>query len=267
MTFPCSLPCVLSIAGFDNCGGAGIQADLKTFYALGCHGASVLTVLPIQNTCGVRSIFTLPDKCVEEQLEAVFDDIKVDAIKIGVLYSKSNVQAVVNILTKYPTIPVVLDPVMGSSTGTVLLEEGVLEAMVNTLFPLVKVLTPNLNEASTLVGKPVVARNEMEWAAKKLSKKGPLAVLIKGGHLLGDSCEDCLFFEDRVFWLSEKRVKSQNTHGTGCTLSSAVAAYLAKGFDVPEAVKEAKKYLSRCLQVGLPFKVGLGKGPVNLVKQ
>ncbi len=256
---------VLSIAGFDGSGGAGIQADLKTFSALGCYGTTVLTALSVQNTLGIRSIYKLETTCIEEQLEVIFDDIQVEAVKIGMLQRQDIVESVTDMLCQYRATNIVLDPIMTAKSGDVLLLPDALVSMKKRLLPITTVLTPNLMEASQLLGYKVATKTQMEQAAIDLLKMGPQAVLVKGGHLNGD-CDDCISTKEtgcKIHWLSHPRIQSKNTHGTGCTLSAAIAAYLAKGTSILEAIKKAKDYLTQSIQTGKYLNVGRGNGSVH----
>lgn len=258
--------CTLTIAGFDGSGGAGIQADLKTFSALGCYGMSVLTALPVQNTMGVQSIYDIPDKCIEEQLRAICEDIQPDAIKIGMLHRPEVVQIILKALEKYSQIKVILDPVMLAKSGNRLLTPMTNEAMKEKLFPIATLITPNLPEASILLQREIKTREQMEQAALDLIKVGPKAALIKGGHLIQGPCDDCLCVSDphpKIYWFSSPRITTKNSHGTGCTLSAAITAYLAKGNPINESVEMAKKYIFECIKAGADFKTGQGNGPVH----
>ncbi|MDR3623538.1 MAG: bifunctional hydroxymethylpyrimidine kinase/phosphomethylpyrimidine kinase [Chlamydiales bacterium] len=256
---------VLTIAGFDGSAGAGIQADLKTFSALGCYGTTVLTAIPVQNTIGVRSVYDVSLQCIEEQIKAILDDICIDTVKIGMLYRKDIVDSVVNILCQYGVNCIVLDPVMVAKSGDVLLQPDAIATMKERLFPITTVLTPNLMEASRLLGRKIQNKAQMEKAALDLIEMGPLAVLVKGGHLDAD-CSDCLCLKNsnkQIHWFSSKRISTQNTHGTGCTLSAAIAAFLAKGFSIHESVQRAKEYLTQAISAGASLRIGQGNGPVH----
>lgn len=253
---------VLTIAGFDGSGGAGIQADLKTFSALGCYATTALTALPVQNTLGVRAIYDIEAKCVQEQIEAILDDIQIDAVKIGMLHRKDIIDAVFTVLSPYQTPNIVLDPVMVAKSGDLLLLPDAVEAMKKKLFPLVKVLTPNLQETSKLLGREITSKRQMEAAALELLEMGPEAVVVKGGHLEGD-CEDCLCLKGEFHWFSSPRILTKNTHGTGCTFSAAIAAFLARGFSIADAVRAAKEYLTEAIGAGAAIKIGHGNGPVH----
>ncbi len=254
----------LTIAGFDGSGGAGIQADIKTFSALGCYAASALTSLPVQNTMGVKSIFDIPTRCVEEQIRAILEDLQIDAVKLGVLHRHAIIESVGKILKEFKIKSIVIDPVMVAKRGEALLIADSIAAMQEHLFPITTVLTPNLMEASALLGREITEKHQMEQAALDLLKMGPEAVVIKGGHLKGD-CDDCLVLKENneIYWFEGPRIQSKNTHGTGCTFSSAVTAYLARGNTTAEAVKKAKAYLTEAIDAGVKLKIGNGNGPVH----
>lgn len=252
---------VLTIAGFDGSGGAGIQADLKTFSALGCYATTVLTALPVQNTMGVRSIYSIETACVEEQIRAILEDMSIDAIKIGMLHREDIIEAVANLLADYQG-PIVLDPVMVAKSGDKLLLPKAISALKARLIPLAMIITPNLLEASELLGREIQDKSQMEKAARDLIKMGPQAVVVKGGHLEGDSA-DCLCTSSTIHWFSAPRISTPNTHGTGCTFSAVIAALLAQGFSLVDAVHDAKEYLTGALQAGAELKIGRGHGPVH----
>lgn len=251
----------LSIAGFDGSGGAGIQADLKTFSALGCYGMTVLTALPIQNTCGVKNCYDIPLKAIEEQLEAIFADIIPDSIKIGMLFSEPIIEIVANFLGKNAAnIPIVLDPVMIAKSGDALLLPEAVDALKTRLIPLATIITPNLPEAYTLSGKT----NDFEQLGEALLKLGSKAVLLKGGHANNKTADD-LFLDQqgrRQYFRSE-RVESKNTHGTGCTLSAAICAFIARELPLFEACERAKNYLFQAILASKNNSVGKGHGPVH----
>lgn len=250
----------LTIAGFDGSGGAGLQADLKTFSALGCYGMTVLTALPIQNTQGVKKCYNLPLPSIREQLQSIFEDIIPDAIKIGMLFSAPIIEIVADFLKKSATeIPIILDPVMIAKSGHPLLQETAIDALKTQLIPLATLITPNLPEAFTLLGKI----NSLENLATELLKLGAKAVLLKGGHLDGEESNDLLLQPGNSTWLKSPRIYSKNTHGTGCTLSAAICAYLAQGYSLTHACQQAKKYLFGALQAAQNNSVGKGNGPVH----
>ena|SRR3990167_724514 len=252
----------LTIAGFDGSGGAGIQADLKTFSALGCYGMTVLTALPVQNTKGVKSIYEISTSCVEEQLQAILEDIGTDSLKVGMLHREDIVKIVVSMLTHYPSLPIVVDPVLVATSGDQLVLKSAISSIKTVLFPITTLLTPNLYEASKFLEREVRTKNQMKEAAFDLAQMGPKAVLVKGGHLL-DSCDDCLCINGKIYWISHERIQTINTHGTGCTLSAAICAFLARGFSLFDAVQCGKKYLYESIKAGAHFKIGEGHGPVH----
>lgn len=262
-------PHVLSIAGSDSGGGAGIQADLKTFAALGCYGMTAITALTAQNTTGVRAIHTVPADMVADQISAVIEDIGVDAVKIGMLHSVEIVHTVAQAITRYAMRQVVLDPVMVSTSGAVLIDSGAMDAMVRQLFPHAMLITPNLDEAALLVGRSLHTEQDLEAAATTLLAMGAPAVLLKGGHLPGEQVSDLLVIASTTntvgerFWLRAPRIATPNTHGTGCTLSSAIAAHLALGQTLVQAVNNARDYIRSALQYGASVRTGNGSGPLN----
>lgn len=256
---------VLSIAGSDPSGGAGIQADLKAFAARGTYGMAALTALTAQNTQGVTAIHPLPPDFVRAEIEAIFTDIRVDAVKIGMIANAEIAETVAATLGAHAVgIPVVLDPVMVAKGGAPLLESDANQAIITRLLPLATVITPNLPEAAALLGEPEAqTRDGMAGQAMRLLERGPRAVLIKGGHLDSDDSPDVLAEAGGVTWLEGARTRTSNTHGTGCTLSSAIAAELAKGQSVVEAVRAAKAYLAEAIAAADELSVGSGHGPVN----
>lgn len=258
------IPNLLSIAGSDPGGGAGIQADLKTFAALGCYGMAVPSALTAQNTQGVGGIHLPPAEFVGRQIKMIFADIDVSAVKIGMLGSPEIAMAVAEALQGDRSVPLVLDPVLVATSGANLGGDGVIAAMRASLFSLATVVTPNLHEAARLANTTVPAnRAEMESIARSLRADQPAAWLIKGGHGEGPTSDDVLFDGTAFHWFSAPRIQTRNTHGTGCTLSSAIAVYLAKGFPLPEAVSLAKTYLNVVLAGADALDVGKGPGPVD----
>lgn len=253
----------LTIAGSDSSGGAGIQADLKTFSALGCFGMSAITALTAQNTQGVRSIENVSPNFIKDQIESVLEDIGADAIKIGMLYTVEIIQIVAETIKKYDVKHIVVDPVMVSKSGHRLLQKEAIEALKKELLPITTVLTPNLPEASELLGQLVLKKDEMENAALELLQFGPKAVLIKGGHLEFSESSDVLAIDKRFTWFQQNRIETVNNHGTGCTLSAAITAYLAQGFKMKDAVRLSKQYLTCALESGTHYKIGKGHGPVH----
>jgi hydroxymethylpyrimidine/phosphomethylpyrimidine kinase len=255
---------VLTIAGSDSGGGAGIQADLKTFAALGCYGMSALTALTAQNTVGVRAIHAVPPEFLKAQIQAVVEDIGVDAVKIGMLHAPGIVEVVAWAIDHYRLRHVVLDPVMVATSGDRLIAEETTQVLVRELFPRATVITPNLDEAALLLGRPIAGAGGLETAAAELCALGAKAVLLKGGHLPGDEVVDLLRDADgAMLRLASARIASRNVHGTGCTLSSAMAAHLALGFALPDAVQHARTYILEAIAAGAGVLTGQGHGPLN----
>ncbi len=259
---------LLTIAGSDSGGGAGIQADLKTFSALGGYGMSVICALTAQNTRGVQAIQDVPAGFVDQQLEAVLEDIGVDAVKLGMLQSVAIIETVARRLRSANVKTVVLDPVMVAKSGHALLRDDAVDAIRSLLIPLATVVTPNLPEAAVLTRRTVRSRADMPGAGEALLAMGAEAVLVKGGHLDDESSDDCLCRRTAtggpsIQWLRQPRIETPNTHGTGCTLSSAIAAYLAREESVEAAVGAAKAYLTRALREGSGRRIGHGHGPVH----
>lgn len=252
---------VLTIAGSDSSGGAGIQADLKTMLSNRVYGMSVITSLTAQNTQGVISISDVEPSFVEAQLDAIFCDIEVDAVKIGMVSNIEIIKSIAKKLKEYNAKNVVLDPVAVSTSGFKLLEDEAVETLKKYLFPLATVITPNMFEAELLLDRKLDGIDSLIEAAKELNDKYNVACLVKGGHLTGNKAIDVLYNEGEVITLNEERVNNPNTHGTGCTLSSAIASNLAKGYSLSDSVKNAKSYLTNCLKANL--NVGKGSGPVD----
>lgn len=257
-------PVALTIAGSDSGGGAGIQADLKTFSSLGVYGASVITAITAQNTEGVRQIQAVPWEMVKGQIDAVFEDLKIDAVKIGLLYNEANIEFVADAIDSFCPSKVILDPVMISTSGSKLMEDEAIESLISELFHRVTLITPNIDEAAFLSDMPIRNEQEMETAAQKLQAMGCRSVLMKGGHLGGQEMADILFAEGEApLRLVAPAINTQNTHGTGCTLSAAIAAYMALGKKMSEAVQAAKKYITAALEAGADVQTGHGNGPLN----
>ncbi|MBY3175340.1 bifunctional hydroxymethylpyrimidine kinase/phosphomethylpyrimidine kinase [Rhizobium leguminosarum] len=255
---------VLSIAGSDPSGGAGIQADLKAFSARGVYGMAVLTALTAQNTQGVSGVHLVPPQFVADQINAVFADVRVDAVKIGMIANAGIADAVAGALSDHRDIPIVIDPVMIAKGGAALLAPEAVDVLTRRLLPLATLLTPNLPEAAALLHQPVATnRADMAAQAGRLRALGPAAVLVKGGHLDGDESPDVLATAAGLHWFEARRVPTKNTHGTGCTLSSALAAELAKGASAREAVAVAKDYLAGAVAAAGSLTVGSGHGPVQ----
>lgn len=255
---------VLSIAGSDSGGGAGIQADLKTFSALGCYGMTAITALTAQNTQGVRGIHGVPPGFLAAQIDAVVEDIGVDAVKIGMLHSPEVVQVVADAIRRYGLPNVVLDPVMVATSGDRLIAEETVGTLVRELFPLAAVVTPNLDEAGWLLGRSVADEAALDAAADGLLALGARAVLLKGGHLPGDWVVDVLALPGGEHHrLGSARIATHNGHGTGCTLSSAIAAHLALGQPLVTAVESARRYILGAIAAGADVHTGHGHGPLN----
>ncbi|MCX7124728.1 MAG: bifunctional hydroxymethylpyrimidine kinase/phosphomethylpyrimidine kinase [Gammaproteobacteria bacterium] len=254
----------LSIATTDSGGGAGTQADLKTFTALGCFGMSVITALTAQNTIGVQMIHPLPAKFIQAQINSIITDIGVDAIKIGML-ERAEIIHVVAENMKYLQCPIVLDPVMFAKGGTPLISSDAIPVMRDILFPHVTLLTPNIPEAEYIAECKIITLEDMKSAAIKISRYGVKNVLVKGGHRIEKKCIDVLYQSDKhsFTYFSSKRIVTQNTHGTGCTLSAAIAAELGKGKELSRAIFSAKTFLFKAIQSGQHYKIGRGNGPVN----
>jgi len=257
-------PIALTIAGSDSSGGAGIQADIKTFSSLGVYSASVITNITAQNTCSVHSVHPLPIDVVEAQLRAVFGDLNISCVKIGMLNSSSIIKLVSQILQEYRPKHIVLDPVMISSSGKPLIEANAIEALKTQLFPISTIVTPNIPEAATLLNSSQAkSKSAMYETITKLNKLGSHSVLLKGGHLIGDTCTDLLSESDIIHEFSQARIATNNTHGTGCTLSSAISANLALGSSIKDAVFKANVYLNNAIKFANSLKIGKGSGPVH----
>lgn len=255
------VPVALSIAGSDPSGGAGIQADIKTFTALGVYGMSVITSITVQNTEGVFRTFDLPPELVYEQIETVAKDIKTDAVKTGMLGNEDILLVVAKALKDLSLGNLVVDPVLRSTTGEEL-TKGDVEVLKRELFPLAALITPNIPEAQVLCGLEVKRLRDVEACAKELHRTGARAVLIKGGHLEGEKVIDVLFTGgDEFHYFVGDRIRTKNTHGTGCTLSAAITAFLAKGRSIEEAVQKAKEYTQKAIEKNL--NLGKGRGPLN----
>ena len=256
---------VLTIAGSDSGGGAGIQADIKAISAMGCYAASAITAITVQNTLGVQAVHPVPLDILRGQIDAVLSDIGADVVKIGMLHSSEVVILVAEMIEKYGIRNVVLDPVMVSTSGHRLIEEDAVEVIKSRLLPLARVITPNVPEAEILAGCKIAGEDEFEAIARRLSDNGNVSVLMKAGHLSGDSLVDYFYNaeDDTITRLQSKRVQTKNTHGTGCTLSSAFAAALAKGEGLTMAATSAKRYIEQAIISGAEYEIGKGHGPVN----
>lgn len=251
---------VLTIAGSDCSGGAGIQADLKTMAAHGVYGMSAITALTAQNTTGVYDVMEVEPAFVAKQIDCIFQDIEPDAVKIGMVASKEIINVIADKMKEYKVENLVVDPVMVATSGSSLILDDAMEVLCNELLPLAKVITPNLMEAEKILGKKIASEQEMEEAAKELSHKFGVGVLIKGGHF-GEDANDILYTKDTSYWMKGKRIVNPNTHGTGCTLSSAIASNLACNKDLQESVKEAKEYISGAIAENI--NLGKGRGPLH----
>lgn len=255
------MPSVLTIAGSDSGGGAGIQADLKTFSALGVYGMSVVTAVTAQNTLAVTAVHEVPVEVVAAQIDAVVGDIPPDAVKIGMLSSVAIIDVVAAKAEEHAFSPFVVDPVMIAKSGDRLLREDAVRALRERLVPLADVLTPNVPEAEVLVGRSLVSDDDMRGAAREIVGLGAKAVVMKGGHREGDAVVDLLFDGDELYEFSADRINTTSTHGTGCTFASAITAFLARGEPLPDAVGHAKEYLTEAIRRAQP--IGHGHGPVN----
>lgn len=256
---------ILTIAGSDSSSGAGIQADVKTLAALKCYGLTALTAITAQNTCEVRVVHPLPVAIVVEQIKAVLDDVGADAVKIGMLASAEIARAIAELLPQYSIPVIVLDPVLRSSSGKKLLNDRALPVLKEKLFPISTVITPNIPEAEQLLHTKISNRSQMEQAAQELATSGCEYVLLKGGHLPSEEIIDLLFSNASggLFTFSSQRVTTMNTHGSGCTLSTAIAAFLAQGFPMPTAVEKARIFTRNAMKYGAAFRIGKGKGPLH----
>ena len=256
-------PIALTIAGSDSSGGAGIQADLKTFSALGVYGASVLTALTAQNTRGVQAVEMMSAGFVDAQMTSVFDDLDVGAVKTGMLGTAEIIAVVASRLKDF-TGAAVVDPVMVATSGDMLIQEDAVSVLKRDLIPVARLITPNLDEAAKLTGLAVATSiEEMQAQGRAIIAQGAQGVLMKGGHFGGERADDLLVLPDREVLIEGRRIATENTHGTGCTLSAAIAAHLAAGLDVESAVRRAKTYLSEALEAGVRLDVGHGAGPVD----
>lgn len=256
----------LSIAGFDGSGGAGIQADLKTFSALNCYGMTVLTSLPIQNTTGVIKIYDLPIESIDKQIESIKEDIGFDVVKIGMLHKPEIIEVVYKKLSECSKIPIITDPVMFAKSGDLLLEKRALDSLKNKILPISTIITPNIYEAEYLSNGKIASKGDMIIAADEIAKYGSHFIVIKGGHLeQEENCWD-LFYNCKTKesnWFSNKRIETKNLHGTGCTFSAAIAAYIANKCSIYDSVKNANYYINKAIDSGSRYKLGKGCGPVD----
>ncbi|KAA0993933.1 bifunctional hydroxymethylpyrimidine kinase/phosphomethylpyrimidine kinase [Dyadobacter sp. UC 10] len=257
-------PTVLTIAGSDSGGGAGIQADLKTIAALGAYGTSAITALTAQNTLGVSAIHPVPPAFLRAQLEAVFEDITVDAVKIGMVNTIEVALVISEIIAKYKPGFVVFDPVMVSTSGSRLIQDETVSVLWEALFPKVNLITPNLDEAQILISEQIESVEAMKIAAEEMVRRGCNAVLLKGGHLVAPVLSDIFAQKNQDTLIMESEyIDSPNVHGTGCTLSSAIASFIATGNSLPEAIIFSKKYISGAIEAGKNVTTGAGPGPLN----
>lgn len=250
---------VLSIAGSDSSGGAGIQADLKTITCLGEYGMTVITALTAQNTMGVDNVETVSVQMVQSQIDAVFCDIRPDAVKLGMIATPDIMEAVCDKLMEYKAKNIVVDPVMVATSGSTLMENRTVRTLKERLIPIADIITPNISEAEVLSGIKIYGMEDMRNAAERIGVYCKGAILIKGGHL-SEGAEDLLYKDGKAVWFSGKRLENSNTHGTGCTLSSAIATFLAKGFCMEDSVERAKNYVAGAIAAGLDL--GNGRGPL-----
>ncbi|MGX1754256.1 bifunctional hydroxymethylpyrimidine kinase/phosphomethylpyrimidine kinase [Sphingobacterium sp. NPDC055346] len=257
------VPTVLSIAGFDGSGGAGIQADTKTISSLGCYAMNVLTALPVQNTQGVKNIFDIPVEAVNEQLDCLFEDIYPDSIKIGMVHNSKLVETIANSLKDYKG-SIVFDPVMVSTSGHRLIHEETIAAIKELLFPIAQIITPNLDEVSVLVGREISSVHAMVEVADEILSLGCNAALLKGGHLQSDILTSILIQKNHAAqYFESKRVNTKNTHGSGCSLSSAIASFLARGYHLEQSTENALMYINSAIKGSKDLLIGKGNGPLN----
>ncbi|GET25558.1 bifunctional hydroxymethylpyrimidine kinase/phosphomethylpyrimidine kinase [Prolixibacter sp. NT017] len=256
---------VLTIAGSDPSGGAGIQADLKTMSACGCFGTTAITAIVDENTVGVYGVHPVPIDFVKGQIKSVVDDIGVDAVKIGMLHSSELILAVKEMLVRYGIANIVLDPVMVATSGDKLLQDEAISTLQNELIPMVRVITPNIPEAEILSGRTIRKQSDLPEVIKTLSCNGTVSVLLKAGHLSEEELVDVFYNAetDEIIELRSKRIMTRNTHGTGCTFSSAIASFLAQQLPLNEAIKEAKNYMNQAIAEGSKYEIGKGHGPVH----
>jgi len=256
---------VLTIAGTDPSGGAGVQADIKAISACGCYATSAITAVLAQNTVGVTDIHAVPNDMLKNQIIAVLEDVGTDAVKIGMLHSSETVNIVSDTLKEFNATNIVLDPVMVATSGDVLLQEDAINTLKSVLIPMVRVITPNIPEAELLLGKKIEKQSDLPLFARELSNNRQVSVLLKAGHLTDDELIDIFYNAetDEIIELKSKRVTTKNTHGTGCTLSSAFASFLARGCGLNEAAFAAKSYINKAIVDGAVYEIGKGHGPVH----
>ncbi len=258
-------PRVLTIAGSDSGGGAGVQADIKTISATGSYAASAITAITVQNTIGVEQVYGIPAEIIGAQIQAVISDIGVDSIKIGMLHSAEIIHTIAEQIKKWNITNVVLDPVMISTSGHKLIEDSAISSLKTELFPLARVVTPNIPEAEFLTGIQIKSQQELPQIARTLSCGGKISVLMKAGHAVENELVDIFYNAetDTILELRSPRINSKNTHGTGCTISSAFASYLAQGYSLDDAAKAAKEYIRKAIEAGAEYEIGHGHGPVD----
>ncbi|MDE7345635.1 MAG: bifunctional hydroxymethylpyrimidine kinase/phosphomethylpyrimidine kinase [Muribaculaceae bacterium] len=256
---------VMTIAGSDPSGGAGVQADIKTISACGCYATSAIVALVDENTVGVYDVLPVPEKFVAAQIHSILDDVGTDAVKIGMLHSADLIRTVRNTLDEYPEIKnIVLDPVMVATSGDPLLEEEAVATLRDVLIPRSRIITPNIPEAEVLLSRKIKSQHELPKAAAELSRLGA-SVMLKAGHLSEEKLVDVFYNAEtkETIYLESKRIDTVNTHGTGCTLSSAIASFLARGYSLNDSVRSAKEYISKAIESGANYKIGKGHGPVD----
>jgi len=255
----------LTIAGSDSGGGAGIQADLKAFSANGVYGMSVLTAITAQNTLGVQGIHPVPNEMIGQQIRSIFDDMGADVIKTGMLHSSGVIQTISQTLRDYSQPPLVVDPVMVATSGDKLLEEDAIQTMIEVMLPMASLITPNLPEAELILNRKIETPDQARKAAKDLAETGAGAILLKGGHSNEKQVLDLLYLPQNDKWVEmpSRRIETPNTHGTGCTLASAIAAWIARGLSIREATRRGLDYTHQAIEKGAQYKLGKGHGPVN----
>ncbi|MDM8173311.1 MULTISPECIES: bifunctional hydroxymethylpyrimidine kinase/phosphomethylpyrimidine kinase [Olivibacter] len=257
-------PIAMTIAGFDGSGGAGIQADIKTFSALGCFATSVLTALPIQNTQGVQAIYAIPDRAIQEQIRVLLSDIFPKAIKIGMVHTATLVDVIVETLSEYPKVPLIFDPVMVASSGHRLVQDATVATIVEKLIPKTDLITPNIDEAAVLAEMKISSLDDMYIAGERILKLGATNVLLKGGHLQSSTLTS-LYFDNqgKVHSYESAKLETNNLHGTGCTLSSAITSFLARDFPMESAIVAGQCYTYKAIKNGMDVLTGKGRGPLN----
>ncbi|MCL4638213.1 MULTISPECIES: bifunctional hydroxymethylpyrimidine kinase/phosphomethylpyrimidine kinase [Olivibacter] len=257
-------PIAMTIAGFDGSGGAGIQADIKTFSALGCFATSVLTALPVQNTQGVQAIYAIPDRAIQEQIRVLLSDIFPKAIKIGMVHTATLVDVIVETLSEYPKVPLIFDPVMVASSGHRLVQDATVATIVEKLIPKTDLITPNIDEAAVLAEMKISSLDDMYIAGERILKLGATNVLLKGGHLQSSTLTS-LYFDNqgKVHSYESAKLETNNLHGTGCTLSSAITSFLARDFPMESAIVAGQCYTYKAIKNGMDVLTGKGRGPLN----